>query len=85
VEVLKEHIIPVVFLLLAAALTIVAEFLFGKRVIKVGEKTASVISTVAMILTVLIGAALFIYLTVIGAGVGIMLPVILLVLLGTLI
>ncbi len=84
-EVLKEHIIPVVFLLLAAALTIVAEFLFGKRVIKVGEKTASVISTVAMILTVLIGAALFIYLTVIGAGVGIMLPVILLVLLGTLI
>ncbi|MBQ2058749.1 MAG: hypothetical protein II488_03165 [Firmicutes bacterium] len=84
-EVLKEHIIPVVFLLLAAALTIVAEFLFGKRVIKVGEKTASVISTVAMILTVLIGAAFFIYLTVIGAGVGIMLPVILLVLLGTLI
>ncbi len=84
-EVLKEHIIPVVFLLLAAALTIVAEFLFGKRVIKVGEKTASVISTVAMILTVLIGAALFIYLTVIGAGVGIMLPVMLLVLLGTLI
>ncbi len=84
-EVLKEHIIPVVFLLLAAALTIVAEFLFGKRVIKVGEKTASVISTVAMILTVLIGAAFFIYLTVIGAGVGIMLPVMLLVLLGTLI
>lgn len=84
-EVLKEHIIPVVCLLLAAALTIVAEFLFGRRVIKVGEKTASVISTVAMILTVLIGAALFIYLTVIGAGVGIMLPVILLVLLGTLI
>ncbi len=84
-EVLKEHIIPVVFLLLAAALTIVAEFLFGKRVIKVGEKTASVVSTVAMILTVLIGAAFFIYLTVIGAGVGIMLPVMLLVLLGTLI
>lgn len=84
-EVLKEHLIPVICLLLAAALTIVAEFLFGKRVIKVGEKTASVISTVAMILTVLIGAAFFIYLTVIGAGVGIMLPVILLVLLGTLI
>ncbi|MBQ7591520.1 MAG: hypothetical protein IJU46_03215 [Clostridia bacterium] len=84
-EVLKEHIIPVVFLLLAAALTIVAEFLFGKRVIKVGEKTASVVSTVAMILTVLIGAAFFIYLTVIGAGVEIMLPVMLLVLLGTLI
>ena len=84
-EVLKEHLIPVICLLLAAALTIVAEFLFGKRVIKVGEKTASVISTVAMILTVLIGAAFFIYLTVIGAGVGIMLPVMLLVLLGTLI
>ena len=84
-EVLKEHIIPVVFLLLAAALTIVAEFLFGKRVIKVGEKTASVVSTVAMILTVLIGAAFFIYLTVIGAGVEIMLPVMLLVLLWTLI
>ena len=84
-EVLKEHIIPVVCLLLAAALTIVAEFLFGRRVIKVGEKTASVVSTVALILTALIGAALFIYLTVIGAGVGIMLPVMLLVLLGTLI
>ncbi len=84
-EVPKEHIMPVVCLLLAAALTIVAEFLFGRRVIKVGEKTASVVSTVALILTALIGAALFIYLTVIGAGVGIMLPVMLLVLLGTLI
>ena len=84
-EVLKEHFIPVVCLLLAAALTIVAEFLFGRRVIKVGEKTASVVSTLSLILTALIGAALFIYLTVIGAGVEIMLPVILLVLLGTLI
>ena len=84
-EVLKEHLIPVICLLLAAALTIVAEFLFGRRVIKVGEKTASVVSTVSLILTALIGAALFIYLTVIGAGVEIMRPVILLVLLGTLI
>ena len=84
-EVLKEHIIPVVCLLLAAALTIVAEFLFGRRVIKVGEKTASVVSTVALILTALIGAALCIYPPGIGAGGEIMLPGLLLVLRGRLV
>ncbi|MCQ2427702.1 MAG: hypothetical protein MJ137_04790 [Clostridia bacterium] len=84
-EVLKEHLIPILIMVICAVVCIAAEFLFKRKIIKVGEKTAGIISLVSVLLTVLIGAGLFIYLTVIGAGVEVMLPVILLILLGTMI
>jgi len=82
-DVLKEHFIPVLIMLIAAALFITLEFLFKHRIIKAGDKVCGTVSVAAVVLTILTGSALFIYLTVIGAGVEVMLPVILLILLGT--
>ena len=84
-EALLNHIVPFICLMAGAAICIAAEFLFKKGIIRLPEKYSKIVPNICVLLTVLIGSGLFVFLTVIGAGVEIMLPVILLILLGTLI
>ena len=84
-DVLLEHIVPFLCLMAAAAACIVAEYLLKKGKFKLPEKTASTLANICVLLTVLVGSGMIVFLTVIGAGVEIMLPVTLLILLGTLI
>lgn len=82
---LLDNIIPFICLMAAAVICIVAEYLLKKGVFKLPEKTAKILKDTAVLMTVLVGSGMIVFLTVIGAGVEVMLPVVLLILFGTLI
>ncbi len=84
-DVLLDHPVPALLLLAGAAVLLVAEFLFRRGVFGLKDKTSGLLANICVFLLVLTGCGMFVFLTVTGAGIELMLPVMLLILLGTLI
>jgi hypothetical protein len=84
-DLLLKHIVPTCLLLGGAAILLVLEFLLRKGVFRLKAGTSAVLARVCVLLLFLLGGAAFVFLTAIGAGVELMLPFMLLILLGTLI
>ena len=83
--ILLDHILPVALMLGGIAVCFVLEFLLRKGILLKGRKEGGTVSSILVGISLLIGAGMMVYLTVIGAGLEIMLPVILFILLGAMI
>ncbi len=84
-DVLLDHPVPALLLLAAAAVFITAEFLLRRGKLKLKKETSDLLANLCVLFLVLTGCGMFVFLTVIGAGIEVMLPVTLLILLGTMI
>ena len=84
-EILLQHIVPVLGFILGTLGVIAVELLIRKGKIRLPETKTGLFIHLCVLAEILVGTGLIVYLMVIGAGVEVILPCLLLILLATLI
>ena len=84
-DTLLKHIVPFSLMLAGIGVCFVLEFLLKKQIILKESKIRKTILNLSVLASLLVSTGMLVFLVVIGAGMEIMLPSLLLILLGAMI